>query len=769
MKAKINYKSKRVIIIIAIAIILLIAAISGTVAFIKGDNHASAVGAEETQVNEEVPNEEKVDNPAETDNEQVPLVDEKNNTNNSNLVENNTNNSNLVENNSNTKINNNNRAKTNEAKNETTEYIQTTLIPGRKDVLVNQNTQISWTPVVVPAEKITTQLEINKPNLEVTKSAYVGNEEITNNPANTVVQEGQEITYVIKVKNNGDLKTSTIRTTDTIPEGTELVEDSISNGGVYENGKITWKNAVEANETIEFSFKVKLISNSINLIENTAKVNGEDSPTVKTPAIKTTKEVFALIDGELTKAEMAKAKDTLRYVITVTNNSEVSGKTNIEDTIPEGTMLVENSISDNGKYTDGKIFWKDVEISANKSTTVSFDVTVNADRKIAVKNVAIVGEKNTPEVETKVANITTIKTSEGKHADGTLVTKENPLHELDEITYKLTSKNEGDGKGTVKISDTIPTGTTLVGNIKLDGKSYTEAELNAGINVTLKAGEEKSITFTVKINPFEDERITVRNADAKQDETPVPPTEDEVIKEYVLIDVNKKFVDKDNIDKYRPGEVTVGLYSSKDSKEFITTIKLNESNGWKGSFTGLNKYDLETKALIDYDVREINVDKNYNDTYTSEKEGDKVTFDITNTLKYENVKTNVTAKKIWDDNDGKVGARASVTFELYKNGEPTGITQTASDDENVNWTVTFQNLQKYKADGTEIEYTVKEVTRLPHYAEPVYGNDGSVLTVTNKIDYTTFTKDVSVKKIWVDPANTENEDITINIYQSGNN
>ena len=368
----------------------------------------------------------------------------------------------------------------------------------------------------------------------------------------------------------------------------------------------------------------------------------------------------------------------------------------------------------------------------------------------------------------KFPDISTIKTSEGKHKDGTPVTKENPLHELDTITYTLAVKNIGNGKGIVKISDTVPEGTTLVADsIKCGENTYTEAELNAGIEVSLEGGEEKYITFTVTINPFKDEKITVRNAEAKQDETPVPPTDDEVVKEYVSIDVEKKFEDKENVDKYRPTEITVGLYLSKDATESIKTIKLDNSNNWKASFTRLNKYDLETKAIIDYDVREINLDKNYNVGYEYLKEENKATFSITNTLKYENVITHVTAKKIWDDNDGKVGVRTSVTFELYKDGKPTGITQIASDAEDVNWTVTFQNLQKYDVDGREIEYTVVEITQLSNYDEPIYGEEGNILTVKNKIDYTTFTKDVTVTKIWVDPVDVEHKDITINLYQSG--
>ena len=76
------------------------------------------------------------------------------------------------------------------------------------------------------------------------------------------------------------------------------------------------------------------------------------------------------------------------------------------------------------------------------------------------------------------------------------------------ITYTLAVKNIGNGKGTVKISDTVPEGTTLVtDSIKCGENTYTEAELNAGIEVLLEGGEEKYVTFTVTINPFEDEKI----------------------------------------------------------------------------------------------------------------------------------------------------------------------------------------------------------------------------------------------------------------------
>ena len=458
--------------------------------------------------------------------------------------------------------------------------------------------------------------------------------------------------------------------------------------------------------------------------------------------------------AKIADKENVKTGDTITYTISVENTGDKVAKAIIYDNIPEGTVLLDkdNKEDENTK----KLTWR-VTVEPGKVEKVEFTVRVKSTEG-TIKNAAIVNGKTTNETKTGVVNIKTTKIS---------TPLATPLHEMDQITYTLTAKNSGDGEGIVKISDIVPQGTTLVENsIKLENKIYTEAELNEGIDVTLGGKEEKSITFTVTINPFKEEKIIIRNAEAKQDGENIPGTEDEVEKEYVSININKEFVDKENIDKYRPTEILFGLYANENSNAIITTTTLNEQNNWKGSFTGLDKYDLETKALINYDVREIEVDKNYTPTYDSERKGNNITFNFTNILKYENVITSVTANKIWNDNEGKVGARTSVTFELYKDGEATGITQTASDS--LKWKVTFQNLQKYHNDGTPIKYTVVEITKLEHYKEPSYTNIGSVLFVTNTIDYTTFSKDVKITKKWVDLKDTKHSDITIDLYQSGN-
>lgn len=359
----------------------------------------------------------------------------------------------------------------------------------------------------------------------------------------------------------------------------------------------------------------------------------------------------------------------------------------------------------------------------------------------------------------KFPDISTIKTSEGKHKDGTPVTKENPLHELDTITYTLAVKNIGNGKGIVKISDTVPEGTTLVADsIKCGENTYTEAELNAGIEVSLEGGEEKYITFTVTINPFKDEKITVRNAEAKQDETPVPPTDDEVVKEYVSIDVNKEFVDKENVEELRPTDVVVALYKSENDETYIDTRTLNEQNGWKESFIGLDKYDFDTKELINYDVRELDINENYTASYDKKQEQNNITLKITNTLKYEDISTSLTVNKIWIDPENMV--RPEITINLHQNG---------SDDVFASYTLKngetsheFTNLPKYDADGNEYVYTTEEA-EINGYT-PEYSND--TLTITNTIEQEN-TVSISGTKTWIAPEGIEHPTIKINLFQNG--
>ena len=176
--------------------------------------------------------------------------------------------------------------------------------------------------------------------------------------------------------------------------------------------------------------------------------------------------------------------------------------------------------------------------------------------------------------------------------------------------------------------------------------------------------------------------------------------------------------------------ITVHLLA--DGTDTGKTLTLNEAGNWKGSFDGLRKYKTDGTEIV-YTVKEDDV-ANYTNAIT----GDIASgFTITNT---NTEKVNIPVKKVW------VGPKAGpVTVRLLADGADTGKTVTLSDANS--WTDTFSGLDKYKADGTAIVYTVKE-DDITNYTNSITGDIASGFTITNT---NTEKVNVPVTKNWVGP------------------
>ena len=171
--------------------------------------------------------------------------------------------------------------------------------------------------------------------------------------------------------------------------------------------------------------------------------------------------------------------------------------------------------------------------------------------------------------------------------------------------------------------------------------------------------------------------------------------------ELTSVSVNKVWNDNNNQDGIRATSIQVQLVKEVGGEKTEVEdkiITLSNDNQWKGTFDNLPVYENGQK--ITYSVKEITVD-GYDVQITSNGENN---FTITNT--HETELTSITAHKVWSDFDDRDGIRPdSVEFELYKNGEPTGIIKELTADD---WTATFDNLP-VKENGQEIVYTVREV------------------------------------------------------------
>ncbi len=146
------------------------------------------------------------------------------------------------------------------------------------------------------------------------------------------------------------------------------------------------------------------------------------------------------------------------------------------------------------------------------------------------------------------------------------------------------------------------------------------------------------------------------------------------------------------------------------------------------------------------------------DTFTGTIDQGNQSYAVTFTNDYQ--RTEVDVEKVWVDGNDQDGIRPeSVQVQLKADGENYGdpATLEANEDEAaLDWAYTFTDLPRYKADGTEIVYTVEEVTTdvitgtdgEGTYAFEVTGSAAAGFTVTNT--HTPEVITISGEKDWDD-------------------
>ncbi|MGH0578075.1 Cna B-type domain-containing protein, partial [Bacillus paranthracis] len=159
-------------------------------------------------------------------------------------------------------------------------------------------------------------------------------------------------------------------------------------------------------------------------------------------------------------------------------------------------------------------------------------------------------------------------------------------------------------------------------------------------------------------------------------------------------EVNGKKVWEDYNNKFntRPGSITVKLL--QNGTEFKTEeVKADKEGNWNFSFKDLPKYDGEGNE-IQYTVSEVKVDG-----YETKVDGTTITNTYKNTDK-----TEVSGKKVWDDNNA-IDRPLSIKVDLLQNGK---VIDTKEVSVATNWKYTFEKLRVYDANGVAYKYEVKE-------------------------------------------------------------
>ena len=239
----------------------------------------------------------------------------------------------------------------------------------------------------------------------VTNSLVVGNKTFNKNvtvpeitPDKTVDNEnpnfGDNLTYTVTVKNEGNGNATDVIIVDTLGKGLEYV----SSTGNYDNktNTITWKVNLASGETKTFTVVAKIVgytdvTNKVTVGNKTAAV------TVYIP------EIIPAKDVNNTTPNFG---DKVEYTVTVNNNANKDAKqVVIVDTLGKGLKFI--NASHNGKYDESTrtITWI-IDLGAGESAVFSVNAAVEAYGNI--NNTVVVGNKSATKNIT-VPEITPIK------------------------------------------------------------------------------------------------------------------------------------------------------------------------------------------------------------------------------------------------------------------------------------------------------------------------------------------------------------------------
>ncbi len=556
-----------------------------------------------------------------------------------------------------------------------------------RTIKVSDDLKLSWTTLAIPA--ITADMGIFKPVLGIEKTATAvvrANQEeqipVTENNK-PMVRAGDTIIYTIKVSNSGNYKATNVVVTDSLD--------------VIFDGKI-----VPANKEL-----VKIET-----------LDAGKQATLKVGYVVKQEDINAVLETEQNETI---SKDIIN-IATATD-----GKTTVEDeddmpVNPDVTINVNKNWQDNDNQ-DGKRAEKiTVELYRNDENEPVATATIDAstDWKYVFSKLPKYDE-NKNEITYKVVEVTVPEyDTEYEISDNGVEIYNHHTPATTEVSGSKTWDDADNQDGKRPESITV--------RFFADGTEVTSKTVTASDNWSWsftgldKYNSGTEIVYTISEDTVADYTTVVDGYNITNTHTP----------EKISISGSKTWDDADNQDGKRPSNIKVILFA--DGTE-VTSQTVTADNGWKWSFTDLDKYKKGKE--IKYTVSEDAVTD-----YTTEVKG----YNITNTHTPE--KISISGSKTWDDADNQDGKRpSSIIVNLLADGEKVDSKTVTAENE---WNWSFTDLNKY-AKGREIQYTITE-DKVENYITNIEKTENGYV-VTNS--YTPETTSISVEKVWNDKNNQD--------------
>ena len=321
----------------------------------------------------------------------------------------------------------------------------------------------------------------------VTNSLVVGNKttgvnvtvpEI--NPDKTVDNEipnfGDNVTYTVKVTNDGIGDANNVVITDVLDKGLKFLNATGNFTYDEKTGTITWIVDLDKGETKTFNVNVTVLGYGV--LPNTVAVGNKTAVrNITVPEIITVKEV---------NSSDIHIGDEITYTITVSNSGKINA-TNvvIRDILPEGLKFI--NASNGGVYdpVTGIITWI-LNITANSTVDLTADVCVNKSGNIT----------NTVNVGNKTSNCT-IESGDIVDLEIHIVADKSEIYVGDNVVYTVTVINNGPSDAINTIANIlIPNALSILSYNATKGTfDITSGNWSIG---NLTNGEKVVLTFVAK-------------------------------------------------------------------------------------------------------------------------------------------------------------------------------------------------------------------------------------------------------------------------------
>lgn len=300
------------------------------------------------------------------------------------------------------------------------------------------------------------------------------------NPDKTVDNEipnfGENVTYTVKVTNDGIGDANNVVITDVLDKGLKFLNATGNFTYDEKTGTITWTVDLAKGETKTFNVNVTVLGYGV--LPNTVAVGNKTAVrNITVPEIITVKEV---------NSSDIHIGDEITYTITVSNSGKINA-TNvvIRDILPEGLKFI--NASNGGVYdpVTGIITWI-LNITANSTVDLTVDVCVNKSGNIT----------NTVNVGNKTSNCT-IESGDIVDLEIHIVADKSEIYVGDNIVYTVTVINNGPSDAINTIANILIPNALSIFSYNATKGTFDITSGNWSIG-NLTNGEKVVLTFVAK-------------------------------------------------------------------------------------------------------------------------------------------------------------------------------------------------------------------------------------------------------------------------------